>query len=66
MNKGLGATAVTDGSLQVQPLAGGIGGKIQILHKTTHLLFQSLPLMFCGFCFAIIATSLLARIRKQR
>jgi two-component system, LytTR family, sensor kinase len=59
MNKGLSATANTDGSLQVQPLAGGIGGNSQILHKTTHLLFQSLSLMFYGFCFAIIATSLM-------
>lgn len=32
---------------------------IQILHKTQHLLVQTLPLLFYGFKFAIIATSLM-------
>src|SRR5690606_1902468 len=32
---------------------------IQILHKTLHLLVQTLPMLFYGFRFAIIVTSLM-------
>ena len=32
---------------------------MEILHKTIHLLFQTLPFLFYGFSFAIIVTSLM-------